>query len=104
MMSSRRKTTVRHEKEQREAHQTKDSSDSMKTRCSNTVTKGGSETLKVRRNPTTRNPGLEEREESGFKTRRDKRRIAEGYGVKADLTRTIQPIFKNSFDTLLRQL
>ena len=70
--------TVRHKKEQREVHQTKDSSDSMKTRCSNTVTKGGSETLKVRWNPTTRNPGLEEREESGFKTRRGERRAAEG--------------------------
>jgi len=50
----------------------------MKTGCRNTVTKGGSETLKVRRNPTTRNPGLEEREESGFKTRRGERRAAEG--------------------------
>ena len=39
--------TGRHEKEQREAHQTKDTSDGMKTRCSNTVTKGGSETLKA---------------------------------------------------------
>ncbi len=53
--------TGRHEKKQREVHQTKGSSDSMKTRCSNTVIKGGSETLKVRRNPTTRNPGLEEK-------------------------------------------
>src|SRR3954470_5688211 len=35
----------------REVHQTEDSSDSMKTRCSNTVIRGGSETLKVRRKP-----------------------------------------------------
>src|SRR3954468_17199421 len=29
-------------------------------------------------NPTTRIPGLEERDESGFKTRRGERRLAEG--------------------------
>jgi hypothetical protein len=58
--------------------QIKDHSDSRRTRCRNTVIRGGSETLKVRRNPTTRNPGLEEREEGGFKTRRGERRAAEG--------------------------
>jgi len=55
-----------------------DFSGSVNTGRSITVTKGGSETLKVQRKPTTRIPGLEERDESGFKTRRGKRRIAEG--------------------------
>ena len=78
MMSSRRKTPEGTNKEQRMVPQIKDHSDSMKSGGGNTIAKGGSETLKVRRNPTTRNPGLEEREESGFKTRRGERRAAEG--------------------------
>ena len=78
MRSSRRKTPEGTNKEQRMVPQIKDHLDSMKSGGRNTITKGGSETLKVRRNPTARNPGLEERDESGFKTRRGKRRIAEG--------------------------
>src|SRR4051812_37763309 len=46
-------------KEQRMVPRKTDSSSSMNTGWESTVIQEGSETLKVRRNPTTRNPGLE---------------------------------------------